>query len=206
MPVMTKSPRGDDIVILSRPEYDQLVAAANEDAADVETLRRSIARVESGEEETFSSAEVDAFLAAKTPLAFFRKKRGISQDDLAKRAGITQGFLSEIEIGRKSGDIYTLRKLSPRLPSRACPARRSRRARTSHHGLEKRTAAHARRRPMKMAASPWRYDGVACHALKSAIPRGPANSRYSFCNWTCRTSRIDRIALPPIRQCRTCEP
>ncbi|WP_315734222.1 helix-turn-helix transcriptional regulator [Bradyrhizobium sp. SZCCHNR1093] len=115
MPVMTKTPQGDDIVILSRKEYDQLVAAANEDAADAETLRRSIARVESGEEETFSSAEVDAFLAAKTPLAFFRKKRGLSQDDLAKRAGITQGYLSEIEVGRKSGDVQTLRKLADAL-------------------------------------------------------------------------------------------
>lgn len=115
MPVMTKSPRGDDIVILSRTEYDQLVAIATEDAADVETLRRSIARVASGEEETFSSDEVDAFLAAKTPLAFFRKKRGISQGNLAKRVGITQGYLSEIEIGRKSGDVQTLRRLADAL-------------------------------------------------------------------------------------------
>jgi DNA-binding XRE family transcriptional regulator len=115
MPVMTKGPQGDDIVILSRKEYDQLIAAANEDATDVETLRRSIARVESGEEETFSSAEVDAFLAAKTPLAFFRKKRGVSQDELAKRAGITQGYLSEIKVGRKSGDVRTLRKLADAL-------------------------------------------------------------------------------------------
>jgi DNA-binding XRE family transcriptional regulator len=115
MPVVTKGPQGDDIVILSRAEYDQLIAAANEDAADVETLRRSIARVDSGEEETFSSAEVDAFLAAKTPLAFFRRKRGMSQDDLAKRTGITQGYLSEIEIGRKSGDVRTLRKLADAL-------------------------------------------------------------------------------------------
>jgi DNA-binding XRE family transcriptional regulator len=115
MPVMTKGPLGDDIVILSRKEYDQLVAAANEDALDVEPLRRSTARVESGEEETFSSAEVDAFLAAKTPLAFFRKKRGMSQDDLAKRAGMTQGYLSEIEMGRKSGDVRTLRKLADAL-------------------------------------------------------------------------------------------
>jgi DNA-binding XRE family transcriptional regulator len=115
MPVMIKGPQGDDIVILSRAEYDQLIAAANEDAADVETLRRSIARVDSGEEETFSSAEVDAFLAAKTPLAFFRKKRSMSQDDLAKRTGITQGYLSEIEIGRKSGDVRTLRKLADAL-------------------------------------------------------------------------------------------
>jgi DNA-binding XRE family transcriptional regulator len=115
MPVMTKGPQGDDIVILSREEYDRLIAAINEDAADIKILRRSIARVESGEEETFTSDEVDAFLAAKTPLAFFRKRRGMSQDALAKRAGITQGYLSEIEIGRKSGDIQTLRKLADAL-------------------------------------------------------------------------------------------
>jgi ribosome-binding protein aMBF1 (putative translation factor) len=115
MPVMTKGPQGDDIVILSRTEYDQLIAATNEDARDAETLRRSIARVKSGEEEIFTSAEVDAFLAAKTPLAFFRKKRGMNQDTLAKRAGITQSYLSEIEIGRKSGDIRTLRKLAAAL-------------------------------------------------------------------------------------------
>jgi DNA-binding XRE family transcriptional regulator len=114
MPVMTKGPQGDDIVILSRKEYDQLIAA-NEDAADAEILRRSIARVESGEEETFTSAEVDAFLTSKTPLAFYRKKRGMSQDTLAKRAGITQSYLSEIEIGRKSGDVRTLRKLADAL-------------------------------------------------------------------------------------------
>ena len=39
MPVMTKGPQGDDIVILSRTEYDQLIAAANEDATDAETPR-----------------------------------------------------------------------------------------------------------------------------------------------------------------------
>ena len=115
MPVMTKGPQGDDIVVLSRKEYDQLIAAAAEDVAAAEILRRSIARVKSGEEESFTGAEVDAFLAAKTPLAFFRKKRGMSQDTLAKRAGITQSYLSEIENGRKSSDVRTLRKLADAL-------------------------------------------------------------------------------------------
>jgi len=41
--------------------------------------------------------------------------RGMSQDDLAKRTGITQGYLSEIEIGRKGGDVRTLRKLADAL-------------------------------------------------------------------------------------------
>jgi DNA-binding XRE family transcriptional regulator/mRNA-degrading endonuclease RelE of RelBE toxin-antitoxin system len=113
MPVMTKTPKGDDIVILSRKEYDRLVVAAHEDAADVETLRRSIARVKSGEEHTLTSAEVDDLLAAKTPLAFYRKKRaGLTQAALAQRAGIAQGFLSEIEAGRKHGDVQTLRKIA----------------------------------------------------------------------------------------------
>jgi DNA-binding XRE family transcriptional regulator len=95
---------------------------------------------ESGEEETFTSDEVDAFLASKTPLAFFRKKRGMSQDTLAKRAGITQSYLSEIEIGRKSGDIRTLRKpadalkvsLDNLVPEE--PIKRSRNARAPRSG------------------------------------------------------------------------
>ena len=39
----------------------------------------------------------------------------MSQDTLAKRAGITQSYLSEIEIGRKTGDVRTLRKLADAL-------------------------------------------------------------------------------------------
>ena len=66
MPVMTKSPNGDDIVILSRKEYDRLVVAANEDAADAAIARKAIAR----SEETVTEAEMDELLAARTPLAF----------------------------------------------------------------------------------------------------------------------------------------
>jgi DNA-binding XRE family transcriptional regulator len=112
MPVMTKTPKGDEIVILARKEYDQLIAAAGEDAADAETARRALARLKSGKEHTLTSAEVDDLLAAKTPLAFYRKRAGWTQATLAKQAGIAQGFLSEIEAGRKSGDVKTLRKLA----------------------------------------------------------------------------------------------
>jgi ribosome-binding protein aMBF1 (putative translation factor) len=111
MPVMTKSPKGDDIVILSRKEYDQLVVAANEDAADAAVASKAIAR----HEETISEAEVDELLAAKTPLAFWRKKRGMTQAKLAKAAGIAQGFLSEIESGLKTGDITVLQRIAAAL-------------------------------------------------------------------------------------------
>ena len=54
-------------------------------------------------------------LAAKTPLAFFRKRRGLSQAALAKKVGIAQDFLSEIEAGLKTGDVRTLRKIADAL-------------------------------------------------------------------------------------------
>jgi ribosome-binding protein aMBF1 (putative translation factor) len=108
MPVMTKSPKGDDIVILSRKEYDRLLVAASEDAADAAVGKRAIAR----NEETLSEAEMDELLAARTPLAFWRKKRGMTQTDLAKAAKIAQGFLSEIESGLKTGDVTVLQRIA----------------------------------------------------------------------------------------------
>jgi len=108
MPVMTKSPKGDDIVILSRKEYDRLLAAADEDGIDAAMAKKAIAR----NEETLSEVEVDELLAARTPLAFWRKKRGLKQTDLAKAAGIAQGFLSEIESGLKTGDVTVLQRIA----------------------------------------------------------------------------------------------
>jgi ribosome-binding protein aMBF1 (putative translation factor) len=108
MPVMTKSPNGDDIVILSRKEYDRLLVAANEDAADAAVAKRAIAR----NEEALSEAEMNELLAARTPLAFWRKKRGLTQTDLAKAAKIAQGFLSEIESGLKTGDVTVLQRIA----------------------------------------------------------------------------------------------
>jgi transcriptional regulator with XRE-family HTH domain len=58
---------------------------------------------------------VDELLAARTPLAFWRKKRGLTQTDLATAAGIAQGFLSEIESGLKTGDVTVLQRIASAL-------------------------------------------------------------------------------------------
>jgi DNA-binding XRE family transcriptional regulator len=112
MAVMTKTPKGEDIVILSKKEYNGLVAAAGEDAKDAATAKRILARIKDGNEDLLTSKEVDALLAAKTPLAFWRKKRGLSQEALARSVGIAQGFISEIEAGKKAGDIATLKGIA----------------------------------------------------------------------------------------------
>jgi len=114
MPVMTKSPKGDEIVILCREEYDRLIEAG-EDRKDSQTARRAIEQVESGAEAVLSESELDEFLQAKTPFAFWRKKRGLTQSSLAKATGIAQGFLSEIESGQKPGTPATLKKIAKAL-------------------------------------------------------------------------------------------
>jgi DNA-binding XRE family transcriptional regulator len=114
MPVMTKTPGGEEIVILSRAEFDRLVAR-REDVDDVKAADRIMARVANSTEEILTDAEVSELLNAPSPLAFWRKKRGLTQAALAKAAGIAQGFLSEIEAGKKSGDVKTLRKIASAL-------------------------------------------------------------------------------------------
>jgi DNA-binding XRE family transcriptional regulator len=114
MPVMTKSPNGEDIVILSRKEYDQLVSS-KEDRADAAALRRVRADRKTGHSETLTGKEVDELLAAKTPLAFWRKHRGLTQQALSKLSGVAQGFLSEIENGGKTGDVQTIARIAKAL-------------------------------------------------------------------------------------------
>jgi DNA-binding XRE family transcriptional regulator len=110
-PVVTKTPSGEEIVILSRPEYDALIEA-REDAEDGAVARAVVARVAAGTEEMLTTDEVNALLAAATPLAFWRKKRGLTQAALAAEAGVAQGYISELEAGRKTGDVMVLRRIA----------------------------------------------------------------------------------------------
>ena len=107
MPVMTKTPKGDDIVILSRSEYDALTAGRRE-AADAAHANNILADIASGDEALLTSEQATQLLDAKTPLAFWRKHRGMTQQALSKSIGVAQGFISEIENGTKTGDVRTL--------------------------------------------------------------------------------------------------
>lgn len=66
-------------------------------------------------EETLTSSELDELLAARSPLSFWRKRRRLTQAQLSAAAGIAQGFLSEIEGGRKTGDLKTLKRIAAAL-------------------------------------------------------------------------------------------
>lgn len=79
----------DDLITLTRTEYQDLA-----DARDHAIAMRDIA---TGAMETLSGAEVDAYLAAPTPLAFWRMHRGLTQAELATKADVALHSLAEAE-------------------------------------------------------------------------------------------------------------
>lgn len=98
MPMQTiTTPAGEELIILSRQEYQNLI-----DARDHAAALRDVA---SDAMQTLSEKELDAYLDASTPLAFWRKQRGLTQARLAEFVGISQGFLAQIETGKRVGEV-----------------------------------------------------------------------------------------------------
>lgn len=106
-----QSPSGDELVVLPRAEYEALVAAAGdteEDAADIAMYDARKAEL-AGDPNANLAPEVSAMLLrGHSRLRALRKWRGIPQFKLAANAGIAQGYLSDLEHGRKSGSAETI--------------------------------------------------------------------------------------------------
>jgi transcriptional regulator with XRE-family HTH domain len=64
---------------------------------------------------TLTRQELDAYLAAPTPLAFWRQRAGKTQAALAEQIGVSQPFLAHIEAGQRQGTIRVLARLAKAL-------------------------------------------------------------------------------------------
>jgi DNA-binding XRE family transcriptional regulator len=105
------TPKGEELIILSREEYEDLV-----DSRDHALAMAAHAR---GDDPGLTDAEMDEYLAAPTPLAYWRKRRGLTQATLSAAAGISQPYLAQLESGRRlSADIAAYAKLAKRLAVR----------------------------------------------------------------------------------------
>jgi DNA-binding XRE family transcriptional regulator len=106
-----KTPGGEELVLLAKTEYDALLSAvadAEEDAADV-----AIYDARKAEDLSTLPAEVSmAIVRGESRLKALRKWRGLTQDRLAAEAGVTQGFLSDLEARRRAPSHSTLEKLA----------------------------------------------------------------------------------------------
>jgi predicted transcriptional regulator len=67
--------------------------------------------VASGAMETLSEEDAAAYLAAKTPLAFWRRHRGVTQQAPADSVGVSQAYIAQIENGVREGSPVMLRDM-----------------------------------------------------------------------------------------------
>src|SRR5215210_9060991 len=110
-PIRTTTPGGEPIVILTANEYERL-RAAEEDAKDAAIASRAMAEYRADKSIALTSAEMRQLLAAPTPVAFWRRKRGLTQAELAAAVGISQGYLAQIETGVRTGEAALYLKLA----------------------------------------------------------------------------------------------
>jgi ribosome-binding protein aMBF1 (putative translation factor) len=94
------SPSGDELVILPRAEYDNLVrlaAEAEEDAADVAIYDARKADASPA----LPAAVTMAMLRGDSRLKALRTWKDVGQVKLADEIGTSQGFISDLESGRR---------------------------------------------------------------------------------------------------------
>ena len=65
-----------------------------------------------GRQEALDLDEVEKLLAAPTPLAFWRGKRGLTQAALAKAAGTTQPHVADLESGKHGGSLEIMARIA----------------------------------------------------------------------------------------------
>jgi len=91
--------------------YLQLVeqVEALQDLRDYDSAKEALNR---GEEELIPEEVVYALLDGKNPIKVWREYRGLSQSQLAKAAGISIAYLSQLETGRRKGSTEVLSALA----------------------------------------------------------------------------------------------
>jgi DNA-binding XRE family transcriptional regulator len=110
---------GEELVVLSRRDYDMLLARLGdedaEDRASVRLVEESQPRLARGEDVVLPEETWERIEAGMHPIEALRRHRGLTQVALAGAAGITQGYLSEIENRKKVGDLAVLKRIAAAL-------------------------------------------------------------------------------------------
>ena len=104
----------NETVTIPKAEYNRL-CALEEELADMQAALAVEARIANGEEELIPAGVVDRLLDGEPPLRVWREFRNLTQTALARASGVNRVQIVEIEAGRSSGSVHTLRKLADAL-------------------------------------------------------------------------------------------
>ncbi|MBE0530547.1 MAG: helix-turn-helix transcriptional regulator [Rhodospirillales bacterium] len=102
---------GGRLVVMPEREFEALRSAA-EMANDVAAYDRAKERLEKGEDELIPFEVTERLLTGENPVRVWREFREMTAQRLAEVAGISSGYLSQIESGRRDGTLTTMRALA----------------------------------------------------------------------------------------------
>ena len=116
-PQIIRTPGGEELVVLPRAEYEALLARADHGAEDADDAAIHDARkAELAAGGVALPPEVSAaILRGESRLKAIRSWRGETQLQLNFKTGIGQGYLSDLESGRRTGTPETIAKLAQAL-------------------------------------------------------------------------------------------
>jgi hypothetical protein len=111
-----KTDRGE-VAILPRKDYEALAAKAAEADEDIGTARlvaRARKEIASGAS-LIPKAAVDRIAKGESALRVLREWRGMTQLALTDRTSLGQGYISDLENGRRKGTTNALKQIADAL-------------------------------------------------------------------------------------------
>jgi hypothetical protein len=117
MNVRFKMTNKGEIAILPRKDYEALAAKAQEADEDVGTARlvaRARKEIAAGMP-LIPKEVVDRLVSGENALRVLRKWRGKTQLDISHKTNIGQGYLSDLESGRRKGTTAALKRIADAL-------------------------------------------------------------------------------------------
>jgi len=115
VPQIIKTETGEELVVLNRRDCDAMRARAGDEAAEDAMTAHIVRDAKARGGAAPPLALWDEIAAAPSPIRPLRRWRRLTQADLARAADISQGYLSEIESGKKTGNLATLRAIAKAL-------------------------------------------------------------------------------------------
>ncbi|HTP90620.1 MAG TPA: helix-turn-helix transcriptional regulator [Xanthobacteraceae bacterium] len=111
-----KTPRGE-VAILPRKEYEALAskaAEADEDAGTARLIARARKEIAEGAP-LLPKPVVDRLADGENPVRVLREWRDVTQLYLSFKTNLSQGYISDVETGRRKGTAAALRLIADAL-------------------------------------------------------------------------------------------
>jgi len=101
-------------VVIPFSEYKRLQEAL-EDTEDTKDIKETLKALREGKEMTIPAEVTFAIIDGVNPVRAWREHKQIKMNELAKRAGISAAYLSQIEKNKRNPTINTLKAIAKEL-------------------------------------------------------------------------------------------